>query len=97
MFTLPYTFNDDLLHIMIVIMAFVVLSISILAYVRRPERRYLFLMIAFIFLAMSQTETLIETIFFSDALIIVPYLNVHLAHLFDFCTLFSFGLALTSR
>jgi hypothetical protein len=97
LFTLPYTFNDDLLHVMIVSMAFMVLAISVLAYVRRPQRRYLFLMIAFVFLALSQTETLIETFFLSNALVIVPYLDVHLSHLFDFCTLFSFGIALTSR
>jgi hypothetical protein len=96
-FSLPYTFNDDLLHVLIVAMAFLVLTISALAYWRRPERRYLFLMIAFIFLALSQTETLIETVFLSNTLIIVPVLDVHLAHLFDFFTLFNFGLALLSR
>lgn len=97
MFSLPYTFNDDLLHVLIVSMSFVVLAVSVSAYARRPERRYFFLMIAFVFLALSQTETLIETFFLSNALILIPYLDVHLSHLFDFLMLFCFGLALTSR
>lgn len=97
MIVLTYTFDDDVLHVLIVAMAFLVLTISALAYFRRPSRRYLFLMIAFIFLTLSQTETLIETIFLSGALVIVPVLNVHLSHLFDFFTLFSFGLALLGR
>jgi hypothetical protein len=97
LFTLSYTFDDDVLHVLIVAMSFLVLVISALAYVRRPSRRYLFLLIAFVFLALSQSETLIETIFLSNALVIVPVLNVHLSHLFDFFMVFSFGLALLAR
>jgi hypothetical protein len=92
---LPYYFTDDLMHLLIVFMSFGVLCISLFAYLQRKSTRYLFLCLAFVFLTLSQTTTAFETFFLSDTLIIIPYVDVHVTHLFDFATLLCFGIALT--
>jgi len=97
MIVLPYFFTDDLIHILIVIMSFTVLGISFFGYLRRRNSRYFLLFLAFVFLTLSQTTTAIETFFLSDQLIIIPYMDVHVTHLFDFVTLLCFGFALTRQ
>jgi hypothetical protein len=92
---LPYDFTDDLVHVLIVVMSFIVLGISLFAYLRRRTSRYFFLLLAFAFLALSQTVTAYETFFLGDQLILIPYSGLHITHLFDFATLLSFGFALT--
>jgi hypothetical protein len=76
-------------------MSFGVLGISFFAYLRRKSTRYFFLCLAFVFLTLSQTTTALETFFLSDTLLVIPYLDVHVTHLFDFATLLCFGIALT--
>jgi heme A synthase len=92
---LSYTFSDDLIHVLIVLLAFIVLAISLFAYLRRKETKYLLLLIAFLFLTLSQVVTFVETFYLANALILIPILDLHLTHLFDFLMLVSFGLALT--
>jgi hypothetical protein len=87
--------GDDLLHLLIVITSFVLLGISLFAYLRRPSSRYLLLFLAFFFLAISQTITFAEVFFLSDAMLTIPYVGLHVTHLLDFAMLLSFGLALT--
>jgi hypothetical protein len=93
--TSSYLLSDDLLHVLILAMSFIILDISLFAYLRRSSGRYFFLLLAFLFLALSQSITFAESFFFSDQLIVIPYVGLHLTHLLDFAMLLSFGLALT--
>jgi len=93
--TASIDWGDAMLHIAIVALAITVLTVSLLAYHRRRSRRYLLLSIGFFFLFLSQTATLFEVIFLSDALIIIPSIGLHLSHVFDFLTLIFFLLAIT--
>jgi hypothetical protein len=90
-----YFFSDDFLHVLILTLSYVVLGISLLAYLRRPSSRYLLLFLAFLFLAISQSITFVETFFYSGELFTIPYVSLHVSHVFDFAMLLSFGLALT--
>ena len=87
--------TDAVLHISIVALAVVVLTLSVMTFARRKSRRYLFLSIAFLFIFLSQFSTLLEVLFLSNALILIPVLGLHLSHVFDFLTLVFFILALT--
>jgi hypothetical protein len=80
-----------------VAVAALVLLISLLAYAGRRESRYLFLSLAFAFLALSQVVELVETIFLSDQLIFIPLTGIHLTHFLDFLMLSSFSMALLLR
>ncbi len=85
---------DDLMHVLIVILSVLVLSISVFAFRIRRNTRYLLLSIAFFFLAISQIVNFLEIFSASDSLFVIPYVGIHVAHLFDFLTLLTFGLAL---
>ena len=84
-----------MLHLTIVALAITVLTVSVLAYERRRTRRYLLLTLGFFFIFLSQFATLLEVIFLSNALIIIPSIGLHLSHVFDFLTLIFFLLAIT--
>lgn len=83
------------MHILIVALSIAVLSVSLLAYNRRRNRRYLYLTVGFLFIFLSQFATLFEVVFLSNALIIIPSIGLHLSHVFDFLTLIFFLLALS--
>jgi hypothetical protein len=87
--------GDAMLHIAIVALAITVLTVSLLAYERRRTRRYLLLTLGFFFIFLSQFATLLEVIFLSNALIIIPSIGLHLSHVFDFLTLIFFLLAIS--
>ncbi len=74
-----------------------VLLISLLAYASRRGARYLFLSLAFAFLALSEVLGLVETVFLSNQLILIPLTGIHLSHFVEFLMLFSFSLALIVR
>lgn len=86
--------TDDLMHVLIVLLSIVVFTISVFAFWQKRSRRYLLLSVAFFFLALSQIFTLGEVLFYSGALITIPFVGIHLTHLFDFFMLLMFGLAL---
>lgn len=65
------------------------------AYTRKPTGRYLYLVFAFLFLALSQGISFVESMFLSGGLILIPVIGLHLSHAFDFLMLVSFGIALT--
>jgi hypothetical protein len=92
---LSVDWGDALMHILIVTLAIVVLGVSLLAYERRKSRRYLLLSFGFFFLFLSQFATLLEVVFLSNALIIIPSIGLHLSHVFDFLTLIFFLLAIS--
>jgi len=83
--------------VLLVAFSFLVLSISILAYGERRSTRYLSLSLAFTFLTLSQIVELVETLFLSSQLILIPATGIHLSHFFDFLMLSSFSLALLTR
>ena len=87
--------GEVILHITIVALSITVLSVSVLAYFRRKTRRYLLLSIGFFFLFLTQFSSLLEVVFYSNALIIIPSIGLHLSHVFDFLTLIFFMLAMT--
>jgi hypothetical protein len=84
------------MHVLIVVLAMTVLLVSVLAFERTRSRRYMLLSVGFFFLFLSQLSTLLEVVFYSDALIIIPSIGLHLSHVFDFMTLIFFLLAITN-
>ena len=95
-FTAPsIDWGDAVMHLLIVALSIAVLSVSILAYKRRRNRRYLYLTAGFLFIFLSQLATLLEVVFLSNALIIIPSIGLHLSHVFDFLTLIFFLLGLS--
>src|SRR5579872_6395058 len=79
--SVPIDWGDAVMHVLIVVLAITVLSVSFLAYDRTRSRRYLFLPIGFFFLFLSQFSTLLEVLFLSNALIIIPSIGLHLSHI----------------
>jgi hypothetical protein len=91
------SFTDATVHVLLVAFSILVLIISLLATTQRKNMRYLFLSLAFGFLATSQVVELIETLFLSNQLISIPFTGVHLSHFLDFLMLSSFSIALLAR
>jgi hypothetical protein len=91
----PIDWGEAILHAAIVALSITVLSVSILAYFRRKTKRYMLLSLGFFFLFLSQLSTLLEVVFLSNALIIIPSIGLHLSHVFDFLTLIFFMFAMT--
>jgi hypothetical protein len=89
--------GEELMHTLLVISAGVVLVISVSAFARKRTSRYFFLMLAFSFLLLSQIDSLYETLFLSDTLVVVPLLDLHLAHLLILAMILSFGVAIIPR
>jgi hypothetical protein len=85
---------DSVIHILVVVLSITVLVIALLAYERKKNTRFMLLSFAFMFLAASQIITLFETLFLSGSLVLIPIVNIHLTHIFDFFTLLTFGFAL---
>jgi len=84
-------------HLLLFAFSGVVLLISVLAYAERKTSRFLYLSLAFMFLASSETVSLIETLFLSSQLIFVPFTGIHLSHFLEFLMLSCFGLALLAK
>jgi len=89
--------TDEVVHVVLVAFSGLVLLISLLAYASRRDTRYMFLSLAFTFLALSQVVELIETLFLSSQLVYMPLTGIHLSHFLDFLMLSSFSLALLVR
>ncbi len=89
--------TDGVVHVLLVAFSGLVLLISLLAYASRRDARYMFLSLAFTFLALSQVVELIETLFLSNQLVYIPLTGIHLSHFLDFLMLSSFSLALLVR
>ena len=92
-----FSVTDGLVHVLLVAFSALVLLISLLAYAGRRDSRYLSLSLAFSFLALSQVVELVETIFLSNELILIPLTGIHLSHFLDFLMLSSFSMALLLR
>ena len=90
-----FDWGEAILHVAIAALSITVLTVSVLAYFRRKTRRYLLLSTGFFFLFLTQFSSLLEVIFLSNALIIIPSIGLHLSHVFDFLTLIFFMLAMT--
>ena len=86
--------GEDLIHTVLVASSVVLVIIAGRAYVKKNDSRYLFLLLAFIFLGISQVVTLLEAISVSSP-IFLPFLDLHLSHALDFLMLLSFTLSLT--
>lgn len=85
--------TDAIVHLLLVAFSGIVVCISPLAYADRRSPRYLYLSLAFVFLAASEAVGLFEVMFLSTQLIVIPFSGVHLSHFLDFLMLSSFGLA----
>lgn len=86
--------DDGLVHIALVSLSIVLLVISLLAYSRRQNTRFLFLTLGFFFLFLSQVVSLCEVFLLSDYLVIIPVLGIHLSHFLDLLMLLSFVTAI---
>lgn len=86
--------TDGVVHGLLVAFSILVLLMSIFAYRVRKNSRYMFLSLAFAFLAASEIVGLVEVLFYSTALIVIPFTGIHLSHFLEFLMLSSFSLAL---
>ena len=91
------SYEDVIVHVLLVTFSLLVLFISLVAYVDRRNSRYMLLSLAFAFLFSSQVAELAEEMFLSSRLILLPATSIHLTHFLDFLTLASFSGALTLR
>lgn len=89
--------TDGIVHVLLVAFSIVVLLISLSAYADRKTTRYLFLSLAFGFLAASQVVGLVESWFLSTQLIFIPATGIHLSHFLEFLMLSNFSLALLTK
>jgi len=88
--------GEGVIHTVLVATSIAVLLVSVKAYSVRGGLRYFALMIAFFFLMLSQSVQFVES-YYVNGFIFVPFLEVHLSHLFDLATLLSFAAALLVR
>ena len=86
--------TDGIVHVLLVAFSGIVLLISVLAYKERRTSRFLYLSLAFVFLAATEIVGLIEALFLSAQLIFIPFTEIHLSHFLEFLMLFSFSMAL---
>ncbi|HZY47301.1 MAG TPA: hypothetical protein VFE96_05830 [Candidatus Bathyarchaeia archaeon] len=91
---MPLNVGEDFIHSVLVMSSVVLVIIASRAYLRRHDSRYLFLLLAFVFLGISQVVTLLEALSVSGP-IFLPFIEVHLSHMLDFLMLLSFALSLT--
>lgn len=89
--------TDGIMHLLTVGLAIAVFVISLQVLKKRKTTRYIMLSIAFFFLLLSQIDSFVEALYYSGSLITIPYLGLHLSHLFDFFMLISFVLALAKN
>ena len=85
--------TDGIVDVLLVAFSTIVLLISLSAYADRKTSRYLFLSLAFGFLAASQVVSLMESWFLPTQLIFIPATGIHLSHFLEFLMLFNFSLA----
>jgi hypothetical protein len=86
--------GNDVLHFLLAGLSVAIMGVSMAAYIRRKDRRYFFLMLAFVFLALDQAITLYQELYFYGLLIVIPYLGLHLVHFLELLMLISFMAAL---
>jgi hypothetical protein len=91
---LIFNIGEDFIHTVLVTSSIVLVIIAGRAYGKKHDSRYLFLLLAFIFLGLSQVATLLEALSVSGP-IFIPFLELHLSHLLDVLMLLSFTLSLT--
>jgi len=92
--TLITSNQDDIMHLVLLVLSTVLMLISANGYRRRPSSRYFFLMLAFVFFFLDQAVTFYQEIYLDGLLISVPYLGLHLIHLFELLMSLSFLTAL---
>ena len=88
--------QEAAVHTLTVALSFVILAISLDAFRKRGGRRYSFLAIGFMFLSISELIQFVES-YTLDEFILVPYIEIHLSHIFDLAMLASFAAALLSK
>jgi hypothetical protein len=87
---------DDVMHVLLAALSVILLVIAINAFRVRPTSRYFLLTLAFVFLCLDQTITLIQEIYFGGLLIAIPFLELHLVHFLELLMLVSFVAALVA-
>jgi hypothetical protein len=86
--------SDDVMHLLLAGLSVVLMLVSVNAYRKKPESRYLLLMFAFVFLCLDQIVTAYQEFYLGGNLIELPFLNLHLIHLIELLMILSFLAAL---
>jgi hypothetical protein len=86
--------GNDFLHTSLAVLSVAVLVVSVAAYAKRRDSRYLFLMIAFAFFALDQVVTLYQEVYCYGLLIVIPGIGLHLVHVLELLMLVSLLAAL---
>jgi hypothetical protein len=82
------------MHFVLLMLSVVLTVISANGFRRRPNSRYFFLMLAFIFFFLDQAVTFYQEIYLNGLDISTPFLSLHLVHLLEFLMSISFLTAL---
>jgi hypothetical protein len=86
--------SDDAMHLLLASLSVILMLVSMNAYRKRPESRYLLLMLAFIFLCLGQVITAYQELYLGGDLIALPFLDLHLVHFLELLMMVSFLAAL---
>ena len=86
--------GDDAMHLLLAGLSVVLMLVSMNAYRKRPEGRYLLLMFAFVFLCLDQVVTAYQELYLGGELIALPFLDLHLIHFLELLMILSFLAAL---
>jgi len=92
--TLITSNQDDIMHFVLLMLSVVLMAISANGFRSRPNSRYFFLMLAFVFFFLDQAVTFYQEIYLNGLLISVPILSLHVVHLLELLMSVSFLTAL---
>jgi hypothetical protein len=85
---------DDVMHLLLAGLSVVLMLVSVNAYRKRSDGRYMLLMLAFVFLCLDEVVTAYEEFYLGGDMIALPFLDLHLVHFLELLMILSFLAAL---
>lgn len=82
------------MHFVLSVLTLLLLLVSVNAYSKVRTRRYLLLMLAFAFFAVDQLVQLWQQLYYGDAELMFPVINLHVSHFLELLMSISFIAAL---
>jgi hypothetical protein len=94
--TPPTVSTDDAMHIILLAMSVILVAVSLNGFRKRPNTRYFFLLVAFLFFFLDQAATFWQQLYYNDEEVTLPFVGLHLTHLLEFLMAVSFLVALAN-
>jgi hypothetical protein len=82
--------DDDIVHALLLVTSVILMTVGANAYRKARDGRYFLLMLAFVFFFLDQTVTAYQEFYLSGELIAIPFLGLHVVHVFEFLMSASF-------